>query len=218
MKFVASFSGGKDSMLALHKMISMGHEPVALLVMFQKGQDCSWVHGMDAEMVKVIGEAMNIPVICCHAGMETYAEDMENCLLQAKEMGAEACVFGDIDIEEHRKWDEGRCVATDLQAVLPLWGCDREENVREAIRLGYRCIIKCVRKGMLPDTMLGKSLSMELLEEMKEYGVDLCGENGEYHTIVTDGPLFHHPVELVNRGNVELEYVTAADLLLEKEK
>lgn len=214
MKFVLSFSGGKDSILAFHKMISAGHEPAALLVMFRKDAERSWVHGMDEDMVKAIGEALNLPVICCKAGMETYAADMEKCLLEAKELGAEACVFGDIDIEDHRAWDESRCAATGLQAVLPLWGCSREENVKESIALGYRCIIKCVRNGVLPASMLGKPLSAEILEEMKTYGVDLCGENGEYHTIVTDGPVFKHPVELIHRGNVELEYVTAADLVL----
>lgn len=215
MKFVSSFSGGKDSMLALHKMVAAGHEPVALLIMFKENEARSWVHGMDEAMVEAIGDALKLPVICCHAGMETYAEDMERSLLDAKKLGAEACVFGDIDIEEHRAWDEGRCTATGLQAVLPLWGCGREENVQEVLRLGYRCVIKSVRNGMLPEAMLGKPLSTELLEEMKTYGVDLCGENGEYHTIVTDGPLFRHPVKLKNRGNRKLEYVTAAELVLD---
>lgn len=213
MKFVLSFSGGKDSILALHKMISTGHEPAALLVMFREDAKRSWVHGMDMETITAIGNALKLPVICCHAGMDTYAEDMEKGLLQAKELGAEACVFGDIDIEEHRTWDEARCTAAGMQAVLPLWGCSRETNVREAVNLGYRCIIKCVRNGVLPVSMLGKPLTPELLDEMESYGIDLCGENGEYHTIVTDGPVFSHPVKLLNRGNVKLEYVTAADLV-----
>lgn len=216
MKFVLSFSGGKDSILALHKMIAAGHEAVGLLIMFREGASRSWVHGIDKQMLDAIAEALDIPLICCHAGGETYAEDMEQCLLEAKERGACACAFGDIDIAEHRAWDEARCEAVGMQAFLPLWGCDRLENVREAIRLGYRCLIKCVRHDVLPESFLGQPLSEEILEQMERYGVDLCGENGEYHTVVVDGPLFRHPVELENRGTVSLEYVSAADLVLKK--
>lgn len=216
MKFVLSFSGGKDSILALHKMIEAGHEAVGLLIMFRENAGRSWVHGLDQQMLEAIAEALDIPLICCHADGETYAEDMEQCLRQARKMGAEACAFGDIDIADHRAWDEARCEAVGLQAFLPLWGCDRTENVREAIRLGYRCVIKCVRHGVLPESLLGQPLSEEMLEQMEEYGIDLCGENGEYHTVVVDGPLFKHPVELENCGTVQLEYVAAADLVMKK--
>lgn len=115
MKFVLSFSGGKDSILALHKMIEAGHEAVGLLVMFREQADRSWVHGLDQQMLGAIAEALDIPLICCHADGETYAEDMEHCLMQARELGAEACVFGDIDIAEHRAWDEARCEAVGLR-------------------------------------------------------------------------------------------------------
>lgn len=216
MKFALSFSGGKDSILALHKMAAAGHEPAALLVMCREDGQRSWVHGMDKEMLEAVSGALEIPLFCCQAGGETYAEDMENALRELKKQGVEACVFGDIDIADHRAWDEARCAASGLQAVLPLWGCDRLENVREAVSLGYRCVIKCVRNGVLPETLLGKTLSEETLSEMEACGIDLCGENGEYHTVVTDGPLFKHPVSLGNRGNVRLEYVTAADLYVKE--
>lgn len=216
MKFVLSFSGGKDSILALHKMIEAGHEAVGLLVMFREQADRSWVHGLDQQMLGAIAEALDIPLICCHADGETYAEDMEHCLMQARELGAEACVFGDIDIAEHRAWDEARCEAVGLKAFLPLWGRGRTENVREVIRLGYKCIIKCVRHQALPESLPGQPLSEKVLEQMERYGIDLCGENGEYHTVVVDGPLFKYPVKLENRGIVRLEYVAAADLVTKK--
>lgn len=214
MKFVMSFSGGKDSMLALHKMIEEGHEAVGLLVMYSETADRSWVHGLDNEMLEAISRGLEIPLICCHADGETYAEDMERCLREAKALGAEGCAFGDIDIAEHRAWDEERCAAVGMKAFLPLWGCDRTENVREVIRLGYRCVIKCVRRSVLPESLPGQVLDENVLAQMEPYGIDLCGENGEYHTVVTDGPLFKHPVELENRGIVPLEYVIAADLVL----
>lgn len=212
MRFVLSFSGGKDSVLALHHMVADGHTPVALLVMYRAPEGRSWVHGMERSLLDAISRAMGIPLLCCEASGETYAPDMERFLARAKSLGAEACVFGDIDVEEHRRWDEDRCAAVGLEAFLPLWGRDREENVREAVNLGYRCLIKCVRRDVLPDSFLGQPLSLELLDQMKALNIDLCGENGEYHTAVVDGPLFRHPVTVENRGIVRLEHIVAADL------
>ena len=212
MRFVLSFSGGKDSILALHKMLEMGHAPVALLVLYQEKTGRSWTHGADRELLCAIADALGILLFCCPAAADSYRADMERALRQAREMGAEACVFGDVDTEEHRRWDEGRCAAAGLKAILPLWKRDRTENVYEAVTLGYRCLIKCVRKGALPESFLGQPLTFPLLEEMKRYGVDLCGEDGEYHTIVVDGPLFHRPVAVENRGILRFEHISAADL------
>lgn len=127
VRFVLSFSGGKESILALHKMVEDGHEPIALLVMFRKESERSWVHGLDPILLSDISHALNIPLLCCNAIGVTYEGDMEQSLLRAKDMGAEACVFGDIDIEDHRSWDEARCTAVGLKAVLPLWKRNREE-------------------------------------------------------------------------------------------
>lgn len=212
MKFVLSFSGGKDSMLALHKMTCDGHEPVALLVMFRDEMDRSWVHGMDSNLLKAVSDALEIPLLCCHAGMDTYNADMERALRQAKDLGAEACAFGDIDIEEHRMWDETRCAAVGLKAVLPLWQRNREENVEEILQLGYQCVVKCIRNDLLPEAWLGLPLSASMLDEMRRLHVDLCGENGEYHTVVVGGPLFRHPVSIESRGIVRMEQITAVDL------
>lgn len=218
MRFVLSFSGGKDSILALHKMLEMGHDSVALLVMYNGEAGRSWVHGIDMELLSAISDALGIPLLCRPASGNSYHADMEQALLQARDMGAEACVFGDIDIEEHRRWDEERCAAAGLKAILPLWKRDRAENAHEAVTLGYRCLIKCVQRGVLPESFLGQPLAFSLLEEMKKYGVDLCGENGEYHTIVVDGPVFRYPVAIENRGIVRLEHISAADLAVPKAK
>ena len=125
MKFVVSFSAGKDSMLALHEMVEAGHEPAALLVMYRQEAGRSWVHGVDPELLAAIGEALAIPLIRCNANSDTYNGDMERGLRQARDLGAEACVFGDIDTPGHREWDEARCAAAGLKAVLPLWRRDR---------------------------------------------------------------------------------------------
>ncbi len=201
-------------MLALHHMTAEGHIPVALLVAFRQEAGRSWIHGMEPQMLEAVSQSLGIPLWRCDVAGETYGEDMERHLCRAQTMGAEACVFGDIDIEDHRLWDEARCEAVGLKAILPLWGRNREENVLEAIDLGYRCLIKCVQNALVPEHFLGQALSRPLLEQMRPLGIDLCGENGEYHTLVVDGPLFRQPVEVENRGTVRLGHNTVADLVI----
>lgn len=212
MKFVMSYSGGKDSILALHHMVAGGHEPLALLVAFREEAGRSWVHGMDPAMLTAVSYALGIPLMRCNVAGATYGEDMEAHLRKAKAMGAEACVFGDIDIEDHCRWDEARCSAVGMKAVLSLWKRDREENVQEVIDLGYRCLVKCIQTSALPNSFLRQPLTCALLEKMRPFGVDLCGENGEYHTLVVDGPIFRHPVEVENKGLVPLGHHTAVNL------
>lgn len=216
MKFVVSFSAGKDSMLALHEMVEAGHEPAALLVMYRQEAGRSWVHGVDPELLAAIGEALAIPLIRCNANSDTYNGDMERGLRQARDLGAEACVFGDIDTPGHREWDEARCAAAGIKAVLPLWRRDRIDAVLKTLELGYQCLIKCVRRDILPEQWLGQPLNAGHVKQMLAWGVDACGESGEYHTVVTGGPLFRHPVPIKNCGLVFLDQVIAADLVLDK--
>lgn len=193
-KFVMSFSCGKDSTLALHKMIQQGHEPVALIVMINAKLNRSYFHGADEAMLKKIEQALNIPVLRASTTGEDYHLVMEQALREAQQMGAEVACFGDIDIEENRAWSEDRCKNVGVRADFPLWNHDRTENVQELINLGYRCLIKTVNNTMLPKSLLGQTMDAGVVKVMQERGIDVCGENGEYHTMVVDGPIFSHPI------------------------
>lgn len=194
MKFVMSYSCGKDSTLALHKMIEAGNEPVALIVMVNEDADRSFFHGADRDMLQQYGIALDLPMLITPAKGEEYHLAMEESLKKAAEMGAEAACFGDIDIEANRAWCEARCVPAGLKAEFPLWHRDRAENVYELIKLGYRCLLKSINNTLLPKNLLGKILDDDVVEEMKRCGIDICGENGEYHTLVVDGPIFKTPL------------------------
>lgn len=207
MKFVVSYSGGKDSVLALHKMLESGHIPVGLLVMVNRDLQRSWFHGIDLDLLQKISDSLKIPLILCESAGENYHIKLEEGLKKAKEKGAEACVFGDIDMEGHLSWCRERCGAVGLKCLHPLWHRDREENTNEMISLGYQCLMKCVRNQDLPKEYLGKTLCSELIAEMKQRGIDVCGENGEYHTVVVNGPIFSCPVayickEVLDFGNI----------------
>lgn len=192
--FVMSYSCGKDSTLALHKMLAAGHTPLALLVMFNPEVGRSYFHGADHALLARYAEALQIPLLPVDTAGETYHLSMEAALREAKAQGAEAVCFGDIDIEGHRAWGEERCRNVGLEAYYPLWQRGREENVREVLALGYRCVIKSLNNTLLPRSLLGRVLDEDVLAEMERCGIDLCGENGEYHTLVVDGPVFHKQV------------------------
>ena len=206
MNFVISYSCGKDSTLALHRMIVDGHTPVGLLVMINEDMDRSWFHGVDLELLQAIADSLNIPLILCRSKGQEYHIGFEKGLKEAIHNGATACVFGDIDIADNAKWCKDRCDAVGIESIFPLWQEDRIDIVNEVLDLGYSCIIKCVRNQDLPAEVLGKSLG-EVIDIMMERNIDICGENGEYHTIVLDGPIFNKPanfqcLETIDFGNI----------------
>lgn len=214
MKFVLSFSTGKDSVLALHRMVSAGNEPVGLITMFNTVSCRSWFHGAEKALLEALSNSLQIPLIFSETDGNDYNEKFEEALLLAKELGAEACVFGDIDILGHREWDEKRCSNCGISAVLPLWNESREALVIETVSKGYKCLIKCVHTQQLPESFLGKIIGESLLDEMRGFGIDLCGENGEYHTIVLGGPLFKEPIVYRLGKILRLENVSAVEVIL----
>ena len=207
MKVIVSFSAGKDSVLTLHKLCRAGHKPAGLLVMMNREQGRSWFHGVDPELLAAIADSLGLPLLPCESEGHDYHLAMEKGLRLAAAQGAEACAFGDIDAEGNAAWCRARCEAAGLKPLFPLWHRDRLENTREAVSLGYRCLIKCVRNQDLPQSFLGRALNEDLLRQMAARGIDVCGENGEYHMVVLDGPLFRFPVpyecrEILDFGNI----------------
>jgi len=194
-KFVMSFSGGKDSTLALYRMIKKGYTPIGLLVTVKKGKSSSWTHSINKELLNKVSQSLDIPLMLVECEVSEYEAKFKETLEKAKEMGAKSCVFGDIDIDHHRKWCEDRCNEAGIEAILPLWQEDREKLVYEFIDSGFSTVIKKVNLTYLPSDFLGKVLNRDIVEEIKQLGSDPCGENGEYHTFVVNGPLFKEEIK-----------------------
>ena len=213
MKFVMAYSCGKDSTLALHHMIAQGNDPVALITMVNEAEERSFFHGADLQMLQAYSKALNIPILITPATGDTYHLEMEKSLRKAVSLGAEIACFGDIDLEGNRAWGEERCKNAGIQAVFPLWQKNRTENVYELIGLGYQCLIKSINHTLLPRKVLGRILDAETIDLMKRCGIDVCGENGEYHTLVVDGPIFCNPLtyktgEILNFNDFSVIEVT----------
>lgn len=193
-KFVASYSGGKDSMLAIYRAIKLGMKPVSLINTYNTDRESSWFHGIPEELLKEVSASLNIPITLIKTSGKDYAVNFEKELKAQKEKGAEVCVFGDIDLEEHLQWCTARCNAAGLEAFFPLWKENRKALVDEFIESGFTANISIVDTDRLSEKHLGMTLCQETVSSIVAEGADPCGENGEYHTFVSNGPLFRTPV------------------------
>lgn len=196
MRFAMLYSCGKDSALALERMLSAGHEPICLITTYNKDAGRSWFHGVDDDLLDAVSESLGIPLLKCVCTGDTYVSEMERCLNEARELGAEAAAFGDIDIEDHLTWNQERCAATGLTCMVPLWQESREALVHEVLDKGFKTVVKCVDLERLDSELLGEVLAPAVLSQITAAGADICGENGEYHTFVYDGPIFKKPVNI----------------------
>lgn len=201
-KFFCSFSGGKDSCFALYRALQKGDCPEQLLTMFNEEGNRSRSHGIGAELVESQAESLDIPLTIASASWQNYEDVFVQHLREFREMGIEVGVFGDIDLPEHREWCVRVCQEAGMKAHHPLWGRDREDVLEEFVEVGFESVVVAVKNELLGEDYLGRTFDHQLIDELKSEGVDPCGEKGELHTLVVDGPLFNHPLD-VTVGNIK---------------
>lgn len=194
-KFVASFSGGKDSTLAIYRAIMNGMIPVEFIITYNIDKERSWFHGIPETLLNTIEESVGVPIRLIKTTGAEYEANFEKALQSAKERGAEICVFGDIDLDGHLTWCKDRCKAVAIEAFFPLWHESRKSIVHEFIDSGFKAAITIVDTNRMPDSFLGKTLSRNVTMDIEKSGADICGENGEYHTFVYGGPLFKNEIK-----------------------
>lgn len=194
--FAVSWSGGKDSALALLRAQAAGGRPLALLSVLNESGTRSRSHGLRPEVLAAQAAALGLPLRTARASWASYTPAFTALLASAARDGAAEAVFGDIDLQDHRDWEEGVCAAAGLRPALPLWQEPRRALVEEGLRRGLRARIVAVREDALPAGLLGRTLNAALITEIERLGADACGEGGEYHTALVDGPSFAAPLVL----------------------
>jgi len=202
MRICCSWSGGKDSCLALYRALAPGNELACLVTMFTEDDERSRSHGLARGVLAAQAAAIGVPLLSASATWDEYERAFVELLKQARSHGALAAVFGDIDIPRHREWEENVCRQAGLAALLPLWQEDRWTVLDEWWAAGFEARIVVAREGLVDRAYLGRVLDSDVANELAATGVDPCGENGEFHTVVTAGPLFHRPLKLELRGQV----------------
>ena len=204
-----SWSGGKDSCLALHVASEAGLDVRALLTVFEPDADRSRSHAVSLDLIARQARALGIPLIAPRADWPDYEREFIAALRDLRGRGFTHGVFGDIDLDPHREWEERVCGQAGVAADLPLWRWPRDHVVEEVFARGLRAVCVCVNTRMLGAEFCGRVYDRSFIADLPP-GVDACGENGEFHTFVTDAPMFDAPLDVAVAGY--RDYVAPAEL------
>jgi uncharacterized protein (TIGR00290 family) len=199
MKTVIAFSGGKDSTLALYNIQqNPDFEVDSLLVTLTEGFNRVSIHGVRYEMLKKQSKSLGIPLrevwIPQDCPNKVYQERMEKAVSGMLSDGVTHMVFGDIHLEDVRAYREEMLAETGIIPIFPLWNRPVEELGREFIGLGFKTVLTCIDLEQLDQEFAGRVYDGDFLKDYPE-NCDVCGENGEFHTYVFDGPNFEFPIE-----------------------
>lgn len=197
-KVLYSWSGGKDSAMALHELLKDNtYEVISLLTVATKDYGRISMHGVREELLDLQAAALGLHLekiyITKNSDYKEYELRMKETLIRYKKMGVEAVVFGDIFLEDLKKYREERLEEVGLEAVFPIWKRDTWKLANEFINRGFKTIITCVDSNALDGRFSGRLFDKTFLSELPA-NVDPCGENGEFHSFVYDGPVFKNPI------------------------
>jgi len=192
------WSGGKDSAMALHALRQASDCRVtALLTTITEEYDRVSMHGVRRALLERQAESLGLPLhpvlIPPQCINQTYEERMKEALAQHFARGVRRVAFGDIFLEDLRVYREKNLAQVGMQAMFPIWKRDTRELAKEFLRLGFRAISVCVDPRVLNPSFAGRELDASFFADLPA-GADPCGENGEFHTYVFDGPIFKTPI------------------------
>jgi uncharacterized protein (TIGR00290 family) len=192
MKTAISWSAGKDSSLALYKAIKNGYEISYLLNFISKKYKRCCFHGIPMKLVRLQANLIDIPLFqkAVSPDMKLYEKEFKEAVNFFKEKGIKAMVFGDIYLIDHKKWVERVCKDLKIKQVEPLWKMNPEKIVEEFIGLGFKAVVVSAKAGLFDKSFIGREVDKQFLAELKKRKICPCGENGEFHTLVIDGPIF----------------------------
>ena len=208
-----SWSGGKDSYLALHRSCT-SYDVVALITMFDDEGTRSRSHGLKPQVLEAQADRLGLPICTGRGSWATYEDGYMRALRDARALGISHVIFGDIMYDSNREFPERVCAASGLVAVEPLWGESTDLLYREFVDTGADARIVTVRDTVLDASWLGRRLTLSLLPDLQAAGADPCGELGEYHTVVVDAPGFSRPIDLVPLDRVSHGGCWALDFVL----
>jgi uncharacterized protein (TIGR00290 family) len=216
-KILLSWSSGKDSAWTLHVLRQHNDvEVVGLLTTINRHFQRVAMHGTRHSLLKMQAEATGIPLwevpLPWPCSNEVYEQAMSAACKSAVEKGISAIAFGDLFLEDVRRYREDRLRDTGLQPLFPIWGINTRTLIGEMIDAGLRARIVCADPSKLPADFLGRDLDHELVRRMPG-GVDPCGENGEFHTFAYAGPMFSKEIPIEAGESVDRDGFLYADVL-----
>jgi len=208
-RYAASWSGGKDSCFAYWKAISQGLKVSYLLNFINEDATKAMSHGLDPQLIALQARAMEVPLLQQRVTWETYEVGFKAALQELKLKGITGLVTGDIHLQEHKDWIDRVCGETGMKAILPLWQMDSAQLLADFIKAGFKAIVVNVKAELFGREWVGKQVDRQLAAKLqqlaKRLNVDACGEAGEFHTFVYDGPPFKKAIRMTKTAPVARE-------------
>jgi uncharacterized protein (TIGR00290 family) len=196
VSYAISWSGGKDGCFACYEAINNGYNISHLVNFISEEHGRVRSHGIDAEIIKLQAEAIGIPLLQRAITRNGYEETFKEAMRTLIPHQVKGIIFGDIHIQGHKDWVERVCGELGIEAVEPLWGRDPEKILLDFMDAGFEAIIVSTKLNLINKEWIGHKVDREFLSYLKENNIDACGENGEYHTFVTYGPIFKKKVRI----------------------
>jgi len=204
MKVISSWSGGKDSCLACYRAILTGYEIKFLLNFISKEYKRCCFHGIESQLLKTQAEIIGIPLVQREVSpdMSEYEKEFKNAVGELKHYGIEGMVFGDVYLEEHKNWVERVCKELEIEPIEPLWNTEPKKVVAEFIDAGFKAIVVSAKADLFTEKNIGQKINLSFLGEIKKRNICPCGENGEFHTFVYDGPIFKKRIKILKTEKI----------------
>ncbi len=205
MSYIVSWSGGKDGCFACYKAILGGYSVSYLVNFISKEYKRVSFHGTEAKLIQLQAEVIGIPLLQKETTWDGYEQEFKEAVKSLLPNGVEGMVFGDRYLQEHRDWVERVCRELGIKAIEPLWGRDPEESLIEFIDAGFEALIVSASSSLFDEKWVGGKVDRDFLRYLQHNSIDVCGENGEYHTVVIGGPLFKKKINITKSRVIKRE-------------
>lgn len=209
-KAIFNWSSGKDSALALYKTLQEDQfEITSLLTSINEEFQRISMHGVHVSLLEQQAKSLGFPLIKMELpkepSMEEYREIMSKTMSTIQSQGITHSIFGDIFLEDLRKYREDQLKSIGMNGVFPLWKIDTTDLIHEFLELGFKTVVTCVNETYLDKSFAGRIIDHDFIKDLPE-NVDPCGENGEFHTFTFDGPIFKNPIDFEVGETVKKTY------------
>jgi diphthine-ammonia ligase len=200
--YLASWSGGKDGCFACYLALAQGYKVSHLVNFISKQYQRVNFHGTEKQLIQLQGEAIGIPVFQRETTPDGYEAKFKEAVRTLLPEGIEGMVFGDIYNDEHLAWVERVCADLSIEAVEPLWGKSTDDVIDQFLDAGFEAVIVAANASLIDREWLGRGVDRDFIDYLKSKNIDPCGESGEYHTLVVNGPLFKRRIEITESRTI----------------
>ena len=196
MSYLASWSGGKDGCFACYEAMRQGCQISYIVNFVAQEHDRVRFHGTDTKLIQLQSQAIGIPLLQKETTWGGYEKEFKEAVHSLVPKGIKGMVFGDIYLQEHRDWVERVCSEIGIEALEPLWGRNTKDVVSDFINSGFEAIVISAKSKLIDKEWLGHVVDKDFIDYLVGKDIDPCGENGEYHTLVVNGPIFKSRIEI----------------------